>query len=73
MLKRSDVKRAARCARGGSGIVHTTPHASHRSSMVSVVGKTGRTTREAHVGQVRHCDSVGLGRRGIGDDFQLLG
>jgi hypothetical protein len=41
--------------------------------MVSVVGKTGRTTREAHVGQVRHCDSVGLGRRGIGDDFQLLG
>ena len=66
MLKRSDVNRAVRCARGGSGMAHTKAQSSQRSSIASVVGSTGRTIREAHFGQLRHSDCGSLPWRDIG-------
>ena len=66
MLKRASVKRATRLARDGKGTAHTALHAAHRSSIVSMLGRTGRTTGEAHCGHWRHCDSDGLWSCDIG-------
>jgi len=74
MLKRSVVKRATREVRGGSGIAHTEPQVAHRSSIASVVGRTGRTMREAQRGHSRHSDCDGLWARDIGEAiFSCLG
>jgi hypothetical protein len=70
MLKRATVKRATRCTRDGSGNAHIVPQSPHRSSIASVLGRTGRTSREAHCGHWRHSGPDALGSCDI--DFRVM-